>query len=106
MLNSRNPLAKGFKQPLRPKSKETWEDIFTTAANYLLGLKTNDERTELLSTHGRKAFIIGFVTAIKSTMEMTTEMFKMENPFEYLLTYKFSQDHIELSFSCIRTKGG
>jgi hypothetical protein len=106
MLNSRNPMAKGFKQPLRPKSKETWEEIFTTTANYLLSLKTNDERTELLSTHGRKTFIIGFVTAIKSTMEMTTEMFTMENPFEYLLTYKFSQDHIELLFSCIRAKGG
>ncbi len=37
---------------------------------------------------------------------MTTEMFTMENPFEYLLTYKFSQDHIELLFSCIRAKGG
>ncbi len=106
MLNSRNPMAKGFKQPLCPKSKETWEEIFTTTANYLLSLKTNDERTELLSTHGRKTFIIGFVTATNSTMEMTTEMFTMENPFEYLLTYKFSQDHIELLFSCIRAKGG
>ena len=28
------------------------------------------------------------------------------NPFKYLLTYKFSQDHIELLFSCIRSRGG
>ena len=29
-----------------------------------------------------------------------------ENPFKYVLTYKFSQDHIELLFACIRGKGG
>ena len=28
------------------------------------------------------------------------------DPFKYLLTYKFSQDHIELLFSCIRSRGG
>ncbi len=28
-----------------------------------------------------------------------------ENPFKYILTYKFSQDHIELLFACIRGKG-
>ena len=30
----------------------------------------------------------------------------IDQPFKYLLTYKFSQDHIELLFSCIRAKGG
>ena len=29
----------------------------------------------------------------------------MHNPFKYLLTYKFSQDHIELLFSCICSRG-
>lgn len=28
------------------------------------------------------------------------------SPFKYLLTYKYSQDHIELLFSCIRPRGG
>ena len=28
------------------------------------------------------------------------------NPFKYLLIYKFSQDHIELLFSCIHSRGG
>ena len=104
MLNSRNPLAKGFKQSLRKESTETWKEVFTTTAKYLLKLTTND--SQLLSTHGRKTFIIGFVTTILSTIEMADEMFNMENPFRYILTYKFSQDHIELLFSCIRAKGG
>ena len=29
-----------------------------------------------------------------------------EMPFTYVLTYRYSQDHIELLFSCIRAKGG
>ena len=29
-----------------------------------------------------------------------------EDPFKYELTYKYSQDHIEILFSCIRAKGG
>ena len=38
--SSRNPVAKGYNQPLRPQSKETWEKILKTTANYLLTLKT------------------------------------------------------------------
>lgn len=38
---------------------------------------------------------------------MATEMLSLpKNPFTYLWTYKFSQDHIELLFSCIRSRGG
>ena len=38
---------------------------------------------------------------------MANEMFSLkENPFDYLLTYKFSQDHLALLFSCLRSKGG
>ena len=38
---------------------------------------------------------------------MSDEMFTFpENPFKYILTYKLSQDNIELLFSCIRSQGG
>ena len=111
ILNSRCPWAKGYKQPLRPKSKDTWEDYLKSTAEYLLSLVVTQEgknkKSNLLSTHKRKTFIIGFVATIKSTIHMANEMFSLkENPFEYFLTYKFSQDHIELLFSCIRAKGG
>ena len=107
MLNSRSPIAKGYKQPLRASNKNAYEEFFKTTANYLLQLKTDSDTPQQLATHRRKTFIIGFVVTIKSTMEMTDQMFsKSGNPFKYLLTYKFSQDHIELLFSCIRSKGG
>ena len=106
ILNSRNPLGKGFKLPLRWESRDIWEEILKITANYLLSLRTNTIQKELLSTHPRKTFVIGFVISIKSTIEMANEMISAINqPFKYLLTYKFSQDHIELLFSCIRAKG-
>ena len=107
ILNSRNPIAKGFKTPLRPKNKDTWEEILMSTASYLLSLKTNTPEGQLISTSQRKTFVIGFVACIKSTISMATQMFSSPtNPFKYLLTYKFSQDHIELLFSCIRSRGG
>ena len=106
ILNSRNPLGRGFNQPLQTASTEICEEILKSSANYLLSLKTHTEFQQLLSTHPRKTFIIGFVTSIKSTIEMANEMFTIDQPFKYLLTYKYSQDHIELLFSCIRAKGG
>ena len=105
ILNSRNPLGKGSKQPLKLVNKEQWEAELIMIANYLLSLKSRDG--QLLITHKRKTFILGFVTCIKSTIEMATTMLTQAiNPFKYLLTYKFSQDHIEILFSSIRARGG
>ena len=108
ILNSRNPVGKGYKQPLRLQSKAIWESMLKSTAKYLLTLKTDTDSTgQLLSTHRRKTFVTGFVATIKSTIEMVNEMFSStESPFKYLLTYKYSQDHLELLFSCIRSRGG
>jgi hypothetical protein len=76
------------------------------SAEYFLSLRTHDSTNQFLVTHQRKTFITGFVTTIKSTIDMTTAMLSGENAFKYLLTYRFSQDHIELLFSCIRAQGG
>ena len=107
MLNSRNPVGKGYKQPLRLANKATYEEILRSTAEYLLSLKTNSTPSQLLATHRRKTFIVGFVANIKSTIEMANQMFSTPtDPFKYLLTYKYSQDHLELLFSCIRARGG
>ena len=60
ILNSRSPIANGFKQPLRPESRNTWEEILKESAEYLLSLKTHEARNQVLSTHQRKTFIIGY----------------------------------------------
>ena len=107
LLNSRNPWAKGFKAPLRLSSKDTWQEILLSTAEYLLSLKTTTSMPQPLSTSKRKTFVIGFVTCIKSNISVATQMLSLStNAFQYLLTYKFSQDHIELLFFCIRSRGG
>ena len=96
ILNSRNPVGKGYKQPLRQQYGGTWESILQSMVDYLLSLVTiTNGKKKLLSTHNRKTFVIGFVVTIKSLVEMSHEMFTLlENPFNYILTYKFLQDHL------------
>ena len=38
MLNSRSRIDTGFKTPLRLRSKDTWTEIFLTAAKYLMSM--------------------------------------------------------------------
>ena len=109
MLNSRSPIGKGSKKPLKPCDKEKWQSDFSSIAEYLLKLQTNTPQPQLLSQTKRKTFIIGFIACIKSTISMANQMFDLATkpkPFNYLLTYKYSQDHLELLFSCIRSRGG
>ena len=78
LLNSRNPVGKGYKQPLRSTNKVKYEDMLQSTAKYLLSLKIN-LTSKLLATHRQKTFIIGFVTTIKSTIEMANQMFLIPN---------------------------
>ena len=103
ILNSRSPVAKGFKQPLRLSTQGRWLSVLQNTAQYLLSLKSADGLP--LMHHRRKTFVLGSVTTIKSTIAMTL-MRADDNPFKYLLTCKFSQGHVELLFSCIRRRGG
>ena len=111
MSSYRYKIYSRYKQPLQPKSKETWENYLKSAAADLLSLVAKQEgknkEQKLLSAHRRTRFIIDFVATIESTIQMANETFSLkENPFDYLLTYKFSQDHLELLFSCLPSKGG
>ncbi len=44
--------------------------------------------------HPRKTFVLGFVVTIKSTLEIVKQMLTLQdNPFKYVLKYKYRQDH-------------
>ena len=58
-----------------------------------------------LILHRRKTFINGFIVCALSTRMLALELSK-KNFFSYILTYKFSQDHLELLFACIREING
>ena len=65
ILNSRNPLAKGYKAPLCESNKHVWDPFLDEAYKYISGLK-EPSGTPMTSSR-RKAGFIGFLAAIKST---------------------------------------
>jgi hypothetical protein len=104
ILNSRTIFAKGFKQPLKISNRSCWQNQLEEGVKYFRSLKI--ENIDILN-HPRKTFALGFITAIKSVISVALKMlYRPNNPLQYLLTYKLSQDHIELLFSCIRARSG
>ena len=83
VLNSRNPLAKGYKSPLRASNKHVWDPFFDEVYKYISGLK--EPSGVLMTKSRRKTGFIGFLTAIKSTKEMFHELVgKVNAPLNYL----------------------
>jgi len=55
---------------------------------------------------GKKTFIIGLTTAVLSVFSVAKELLPNNKLLKYILTYRYSQDHIELLFSRIRKRYG
>ena len=105
LLNSRNPHGKGYKKPLRLVDKAQWFATVKTSIEYLYNLK--DHEGLPLMYHRRNTFIKGLILGAKSVKELAVSLLTRQiSPFSYVLTYKFSQDHLELLFSCIRSSCG
>ena len=62
VLNSRNPLAKGFKSALRMKNKSSWDPFLSTAYEYILGLK-DSSGVKIYETRKKTGFL-GFLSII------------------------------------------
>ena len=104
ILNSRHPLAKGFKAPLRLGNVEQWGPFLTEAEEYISGLQ--DQTGTPLVQSRRKTAFVGFLACIKSIRGLfETYVASKDAPLKYLLTYKMSQDHLELFFCSIRASG-
>lgn len=61
---------------------------------------------KLLINTGRKTFICGLGLAMKSILEVAENIFTEKESYKYLLTYRFSQDHLEILFAKIRSRHG
>jgi len=104
ILNSRNPLAHGFKAPLRKQNEYTWRPFLLEAITYLKGLKLGNG--QLVGKSLCKTGIISFIASAMSAMLLFDTYVKQQQKLKYLLTYKYSQDHLELFFAVIRSRGG
>ena len=105
ILNTRNPCAKGYKAALHTNNKGLWLPFLEEASNYIKGL--TDVTGVPMHMTKRKTGFVGFLLAIESLKLLFKELVEGEKaPINYLLTYKFSQDHLELFFGAIRSAGG
>ena len=101
VFNSRNPLGKYYKSPLRESNQEAWQPFLQRAMQYVKGL-TDPSGTPMHRTK-RKTGFLGFLCAIKSVECLFHVLVSnLSTSMKYLLTYKLSQDHLELFF-CIDT---
>ena len=105
ILNSRNPVARGFKAALTPSNYHLWDPFLDEAFAYIMSLKDTSGQP-MMSTR-RKTPFIGFLCAIQTVKSLYFEYVAgADAPVKYLLTYKLSQDHIELFFSAVRSSLG
>lgn len=101
-LNSRDPYGKHFKGPINKNNLLKSIEQLEYCYDYLSQLKIEEI---LVLKHSRKTFALGFMSDINS-IKILAERLLQQLDFKYILTYKFSQDHLELLFACIRSRGG
>lgn len=102
-MNSRSPFAKHFKSPLSQYNKDAWQSFFLHCEDYMKNIKIG--ATPILQ-HVKKTFVLGFlmnISSLKALFEVLTLL--PENPLKYFLTFKCSQDNLEIFFSLVRSRG-
>ncbi|KAF4527784.1 hypothetical protein B566_EDAN015221 [Ephemera danica] len=66
-----------------------------------------NKRFEPLHKSRRKTGMVGFFVCLSSTRNIYDKLCTGDSPrLKYLLTYKMSQDHLEMFFGAIRSRGG
>lgn len=106
--NTRNPFRKGFKSPIFPSNVDFFESVVVPIIKYLFSLKIQNQSNNLQFVHtiNKKSFVIGFAIATKFVLSIAKLLFHETPHFKYILSYKFSQDYIEILFSRFRFKFG
>lgn len=98
--NSRNPLSRGFKALLKPINEHLWRSPILEILNYWEKL-TNMQNIPLWKTKN-KTPIKGFIITVKSIINVYEKCVKANGPLKYILTYKFSQAHLESFCGSVR----
>ncbi|KAJ8333906.1 hypothetical protein SKAU_G00412300 [Synaphobranchus kaupii] len=80
VLNSRNPLGKGLKAPIKPSTKDRTEAILQQAETCLRRLKVNNGK-QLVHMHStaKKTSIYGFIANGRSALNIYNDLFERPN---------------------------
>ena len=103
IFNTRNLIGYGYKKPLSDENYSLVSQQLSKDSDYLSNLKCCTSRKRLIETN-RRTGLIGFMCNIQSLATLFMNIKKMN--MQYLLTYKISQDHLELFIGKIRSKLG
>ena len=105
ILNSKNRFGKAAKTPIALKNIGAIDEYIKETELYLT--KLQDLEGNVMYKGRRKTFIVGFLTTVKSFIAISHKLLSREdNRFEYVLTYRFSQDALEMFFCKIRGQYG
>lgn len=103
ILNSRNKFSPyTYKRALSFENIDLYVERFSEAKEYFMELTLNG--TPVLSSR-RKTGFLGFLICMES-LEEIFRMYVVSKKLDFLLTYKFSQDHLEVFFGAIRSLNG
>jgi hypothetical protein len=104
ILNSKNKYSKGeFSQAINDSNYEFLHEKIQTYVNYVKNLKTNTGT--LLIESNRKTGFLGFIINCNNLLNLYKDL-KSHYKFEYILSFKLSQDHLETFFSAVRSRSG
>lgn len=106
-LNTRNFLSKGqFKKPIKANDEINILKFIQDSINYIESLQVNIKNVfSPLIKSARKTGFIGLIVCLLSVKEFFYDIIK-SGKLDFFLTYKISQDHLEIFFSNIRSMGG
>lgn len=104
VFNSRNRKAKYFfKRPFSDATFQEMINFLNEMYSYICNLKLGNIPVVQSS---RKTGFLGFLICIQSLKELYELYVRERKQLKYILTNKISQDHLELFFGAIRSKGG
>jgi len=108
ILNSRNLLSKSpYSKAIDSKTIAYIFSYISESIEYLKNIQYRNKNGVLqpIITSIRKTGFLGLITSLTSLRNLATEIIETKQ-LQFILSYKFSQDHIEMLFSAIRAKGG
>lgn len=99
ILNSRNGSdAIGFKRPISADNKEEYFNYFDESISYIKKLKLSPNGGSIITTKSKTAFI-HFILCMQNC-RLFYETYVDAGILNQVATFHFSQDHLELLFSC------
>lgn len=112
ILNTRNFLSKNtYNKPINENNKESIIQYVNEGIMYIEKLQCFEQKTnnvvtvKLLLQSNRRTGFQGLILCLKSLINLTYELIN-GCYLKFILSYKLSQDHLEILFSAIRAKGG